>query len=139
MVTGRAYAGADRRFDGLGGDSAEDGCLRSAANRHADLLGASNREYQYSGGASVASIVLGAFAALAQTDFKRLVAYSSVNHMGYATLGIFVIAAQGGSFDDKCGALTGAMLQMFNPRHQFGSALLYGGCIYETHAHAQSG
>ena len=38
---------------------------------------------------ALASIVFGAFAALAQTDFKRLVAYSSVNHMGYAMLGIF--------------------------------------------------
>ena len=85
-------------------------------------------------GLSVASIVFGAFAALAQTDFKRLVAYSSVNHMGYATLGIFAVAAQGGAFDDKSATLTGAMLQMFN--HGISSAALFFmvGCIYErTH------
>src|SRR5207245_11649521 len=38
----------------------------------------------------VVSIIYGAFAAMAQTDFKRLVAYSSVSHMGYVLLGIAV-------------------------------------------------
>jgi NADH-quinone oxidoreductase subunit M len=37
------------------------------------------------------SIIYGAFAAMAQTDFKRLVAYSSVSHMGYVTLGLAVV------------------------------------------------
>jgi NADH-quinone oxidoreductase subunit M len=83
-----------------------------------------------------ASIVFGAFAALAQTDFKRLVAYSSVNHMGYAMLGIFAAAAVAGPemFNDKSAALNGAMLQMFN--HGISSAALFFmvGCIYErTH------
>ena len=39
----------------------------------------------------VVSILYGAFAAMAQTDFKRLVAYSSVSHMGYVTLGLAVM------------------------------------------------
>jgi NADH-quinone oxidoreductase subunit M len=85
-----------------------------------------------------ASIVFGAFAALAQTDFKRLVAYSSVNHMGYAMLGIFATAASVSDpvkfFDEKSAALNGAMLQMFN--HGISSAALFFlvGCIYErTH------
>ena len=85
-----------------------------------------------------ASIVFGAFAALAQTDFKRLVAYSSVNHMGYAMLGIFVAAASAPHvkdlLDDKAAALNGAMLQMFN--HGISSAALFFmvGVIYErTH------
>lgn len=87
-------------------------------------------------GLSVASIVLGAFAALAQTDFKRLVAYSSVNHMGYAMLGIFATAAVAGPefFNEKSAALNGALLQMFN--HGISSAALFFmvGCIYErTH------
>ncbi len=38
----------------------------------------------------VVSMVYGAFAALAQKDFKRMVAYSSVSHMGYVTLGLVV-------------------------------------------------
>ncbi len=85
-----------------------------------------------------ASIVFGAFAALAQTDFKRLVAYSSVNHMGYAMLGIFVAAASGTHVTDllneKAAALNGAMLQMFN--HGISSAALFFmvGVVYErTH------
>jgi NADH-quinone oxidoreductase subunit M len=87
---------------------------------------------------ALASIVFGAFAALAQTDFKRLVAYSSVNHMGYAMLGIFATVASAPNVADianeKSAALNGAMLQMFN--HGISSAALFFlvGVIYErTH------
>jgi NADH-quinone oxidoreductase subunit M len=85
-----------------------------------------------------ASIVFGAYAALAQTDFKRLVAYSSVNHMGYAMLGILAAVASAPNVADvaneKSAALNGAMLQMFN--HGISSAALFFlvGVIYErTH------
>ena len=85
-----------------------------------------------------ASIVFGAFAALAQTDFKRLVAYSSVNHMGYAMLGIFAVVASANNvqnvMNEKAAALNGAMLQMFN--HGISAAALFFlvGVIYErTH------
>jgi NADH-quinone oxidoreductase subunit M len=85
-----------------------------------------------------ASIVFGAFAAMAQTDFKRLVAYSSVNHMGYAMLGILAAVASAPNVADvaneKAAALNGAMLQMFN--HGISSAALFFmvGVIYErTH------
>jgi NADH-quinone oxidoreductase subunit M len=87
---------------------------------------------------ALASIVFGAFAALAQTDFKRLVAYSSVNHMGYAMLGIFATVAAAPNVADvvneKAAALNGAVLQMFN--HGISSAALFYlvGVIYErTH------
>ncbi len=88
---------------------------------------------------ALASIVLGAFAALAQTDFKRLVAYSSVNHMGYAMLGIFATAATAGPemLNEKAAALNGAVLQMFN--HGISSAALFFmvGVIYDrTHTRA---
>ena len=46
-------------------------------------------------GIGVVSMVYGAFAAMAQTDFKRLVAYSSVSHMGYVVLGLGVWSACG--------------------------------------------
>jgi NADH-quinone oxidoreductase subunit M len=85
-----------------------------------------------------ASIVFGAYAALAQTDFKRLVAYSSVNHMGYAMLGIFATVASVTNVRDivneKAAALNGAVSQMFN--HGISSAALFFmvGVIYErTH------
>jgi len=87
---------------------------------------------------ALASIIFGAFAALAQTDFKRLVAYSSVNHMGYAMLGIFATVAAAPNVADvvneKAAALNGAILQMFN--HGISSAALFFlvGVIYErTH------
>ncbi len=45
---------------------------------------------------SVAAILYGAYMALAQTDLKKLIAYSSVSHMGFVTLGIFVLNSRGG-------------------------------------------
>ncbi|MDA1050099.1 MAG: NADH-quinone oxidoreductase subunit M [Planctomycetota bacterium] len=63
----------------------------------------------------VVSMVYGAFAALAQTDFKRLVAYSSVSHMGYVVLGLGVWSARGGNLynaDYWNMGMQGAMFQM---------------------------
>ncbi len=57
---------------------------------------------------SLIAIVYGAIVALVQPDLKKLIAYSSVSHMGFVTLGIFVFTEQG---------LHGAMLQMISPRH----------------------
>jgi NADH-quinone oxidoreductase subunit M len=66
-------------------------------------------------GLGLVSMVYGAFAALAQKDFKRLVAYSSVSHMGYVLLGIGVWSAVAGTqFNSdywKMG-MNGAMFQM---------------------------
>jgi NADH-quinone oxidoreductase subunit M len=89
-------------------------------------------------------VVLGAFAALGQNDIKRLVAYSSVNHMGFVALGIAVYAAvygrmyvsgsDGGMLQDAILAGNGAVLQMFN--HGLSSAgmfLLAGAIYHKTH------
>jgi NADH-quinone oxidoreductase subunit M len=79
------------------------------------------------------AIVFGAFASFGQTDFKRLVAYSSVNHMGFVLLGIAAAAAASGTLDANI-ALNGAVLQMFN--HGLSSAGMFFlvGVIYErTH------
>ncbi|MGD8752714.1 MAG: NADH-quinone oxidoreductase subunit M, partial [Anaerolineales bacterium] len=82
---------------------------------------------------ATAAIIFGAFASYGQDDFKRLVAYSSVNHMGFVVLGIAAAAwAQGG--EDAVIALNGAVLQMFN--HGLSSAGMFFlvGVIYErTH------
>jgi NADH-quinone oxidoreductase subunit M len=56
-------------------------------------------------GLSIAAIVYGGFLAFVQTDWKRLIAYSSVSHMGMVTLGLFVIAPS---------ALSGSLLQQIN-------------------------
>ena len=71
---------------------------------------------------SVIGIIYGSLLALAQTDMKKLIAYSSVAHMGYVTLGIFV----------PCGiGYTGAVFQMIS--HAFISSALFMsvGFIYE--------
>lgn len=74
---------------------------------------------------SVAAIIYGGFTALAQSDMKRLVAYSSVAHMGFVTLGIFVLNSRG---------VEGAILQMINHGITTGALFLCVGIIYErTH------
>ncbi len=76
-------------------------------------------------GLSVVAIVYGGFLALAQTDLKKLIAYSSVSHMGFVTLGLFTFNQNG---------LIGAVLQMFNHGIATGALFLVIGLIYErTH------
>ena len=58
------------------------------------------------------SVAYGALLALAQTDLKRLVAYTSVNHMGYVVIGVAAAAASGISADARDLAIDGAVLQM---------------------------
>ena len=71
---------------------------------------------------SVVSIIYGGFLALAQEDVKKLVAYSSVSHMGFVTLGLFTFNAKG---------VEGAVLQMFNHGITTGALFLFVGLIYE--------
>jgi NADH-quinone oxidoreductase subunit M len=80
------------------------------------------------------SIVYGAYVAMAQKDFKKLIAYSSVNHMGYVMLGFAAGAALTGAAADKSIAVSGAVLQMFNHGVITGALFLLVGVIYErTH------
>jgi NADH-quinone oxidoreductase subunit M len=82
---------------------------------------------------ATAAIVFGAFASYAQTDFKRLVAYSSVNHMGFVVLGIAAAALASGTTDATI-ALNGAILQMFNHGLSAAGMFFLVGVIYErTH------
>ncbi len=71
---------------------------------------------------SVAGIVYGGLAALAQADMKKLVAYSSVGHMGFCTLGIFALNVQG---------IEGATLVMINHGVTTGALFICVGIIYE--------
>ena len=84
---------------------------------------------------ATAAIVFGAFASYAQTDFKRLVAYSSVNHMGFVVLGIAAAAFAAGRDDlSSTIALNGAILQMFNHGLSAAGMFFLVGVIYErTH------
>ena len=75
---------------------------------------------------SIIAIIYGAFLALAQTDMKKLIAYSSVSHMGFITMGLFLFNKDG---------IEGGMLQMFN--HGITTSALFTcvGLIYErTHS-----
>jgi NADH-quinone oxidoreductase subunit M len=89
-------------------------------------------------GLGAVSMVYGAFAALAQTDFKRLVAYSSVSHMGYVVLGIGVwtaTAANGYDFNYWALGMSGAMFQMI--AHGISSAGMFFlvGVLYDRVHH----
>ncbi|MDD5467419.1 MAG: NADH-quinone oxidoreductase subunit M [Anaerolineales bacterium] len=82
---------------------------------------------------AVMAIIFGAFASYGQSDFKRLVAYSSVNHMGFVVLGIAAAAYAVGSEDAHL-ALNGAVLQMFNHGLSAAGMFFLVGVIYErTH------
>jgi len=75
---------------------------------------------------AVATVVMGAWAAAAQKDLKRVFAYSSVNHLGYCLLGIFALAvpAVGAAAQaNQAAALNGVILQMFN--HGITAAALF--------------
>lgn len=82
---------------------------------------------------AVAAIIFGAFGSLGQTDFKRLVAYSSVNHMGFVVLGIAAAGLAAGTADAHI-AMSGAVLQMFNHGLSAAGMFFLVGVIYErTH------
>ena len=74
---------------------------------------------------AVVGIIYGAVNALIQTDIKRLVAYSSVSHLGFVVLGVFAFTQQ---------AVTGGVLQMVNHGLATGALFLLVGMVYErTH------
>jgi NADH-quinone oxidoreductase subunit M len=71
---------------------------------------------------AVVGIIYGALMALVQSDIKKLVAYSSVSHLGFVVLGIFAFTSQG---------LDGAVLQMVNHGVSTGALFLLVGMIYD--------
>ena len=85
------------------------------------------------------NVIWGGLCALAQTDLKKLVAYSSINHMGYALLGMAAVVAagsmNGGDLKAAQAGLSGAVFQMFN--HGTISAMLFilVGVIYDRAHH----
>ena len=73
---------------------------------------------------SVAGIIYGALVALVQWDMKRLIAYSSVSHLGFCTLGLFSVNRLG---------IEGAALQMINHGISTGALFAIVGMIYERY------
>ena len=74
----------------------------------------------------VISIVYGAYVALGQSDFKKMVAYSSVSHMGFVLLGMAALTERG---------MNGAALQMFNHGTSSAACFLLVGVIYDRAHH----
>ena len=72
------------------------------------------------------NVLYGAFCAMAQKDLKRLVAYSSVSHMGFVMLGLAAMTSLG---------VNGAVLQMFNHGTSTAMMFLLVGIIYERSHH----
>jgi NADH-quinone oxidoreductase subunit M len=77
---------------------------------------------------AVINIVYGALCAMAQTDFKKLVAYSSISHMGFVLLGMASGTQQG---------MNGAILQMFNHGTITAMLFLLVGVIYDRAHHRE--
>src|SRR5262245_3092583 len=73
---------------------------------------------------AVIGIIYGAFCALAQDDVKRLVAYSSVSHLGFCMLGMFALNYEG---------LSGSLMQMINHGLSTGALFLIVGMLYERY------
>lgn len=71
---------------------------------------------------AVIAIVYGAFLAMSQSDMKRLVAYSSISHMGFIMLGVFAFSQS---------SLEGAVLQLFNHGITAGALFLCVGLLYD--------
>ncbi|WP_461209048.1 complex I subunit 4 family protein [Desulfocurvus sp. DL9XJH121] len=71
---------------------------------------------------SIASIIYGGLTALGQSDMKKLIAYSSVGHMGFVTLGIFIFNMRG---------VEGAIMQMLNHGITTGALFMLVGAVYE--------
>lgn len=73
---------------------------------------------------AVIGVIYGAFCALAQDDIKRLVAYSSVSHLGFAMVGLFALNEVG---------MAGSLLQMVNHGLSTGALFLLVGMLYERY------
>ncbi len=85
-------------------------------------------------------IIYGALVAMAQSDLKKLVAYSSVNHMGYVMLGVAAAAAAFGQPDKAAAATTalnGAVFEMVAHGVITGALFLIVGVIYDYRAHTR--
>ncbi|MBI4358758.1 MAG: NADH-quinone oxidoreductase subunit M [Candidatus Omnitrophica bacterium] len=76
----------------------------------------------YMGILAIIGIIYGGFVAFAQKDFKKMVAYSSVSHMGFVLLGLAVFTTTG---------MNGALLQMFNHAMITGGLFLLVGVLYD--------
>jgi NADH-quinone oxidoreductase subunit M len=110
----RARRGADRRLGGAGRDHAEDRRVRLPALHPADRPDASRTLSGFVIALSLIAVVYIGLVALVQKDMKKLIAYSSISHMGFVTLGFFLFSQLG---------IEGGLAQMIS--HGFVSAAMF--------------
>ncbi len=123
LAAGRPHPGAHRRLGDPGRRAAEAGLVRLPALRPAHVPGRRGRTSRSSWPCCRwSAIVYGALVAMVQTDIKKLVAYSSVSHMGFIMLGIASMTVLG---------TQGAMLQMLNHGISTGALFLLVGMLYD--------
>ncbi len=83
----------------------------------------------------IVSVLYGALVALAQTDLKRMIAYTSVNHMGYVVLAVGAAGVVGGSDEQaRAVAVTGAVTQMVSHGLITGALFLLAGVLHDRAA-----
>ncbi len=129
LVARRPRRGAHRDLGHPRRRAPEDGHLRHLADQLPDP--ARSATQWFSGALAllgVVNIVYGALCAMAQTDLKKLVAYSSVSHMGYCLLGMAALTPAG---------MNGALFQMFNHGTTTAMLFLLVGVIYDRAHHRE--
>ena len=125
LAARRAHRGAHGRVGGAGERPAEDGDVRIPALLPAAAAATRPRiptVVTIVAVLSIIGIVYGALACLMQKDWKKLVAYSSVSHLGFCTLGIFALNPAG---------ISGSIIQQINHGISTGMLFLIVGVVYE--------
>ena len=125
MVAARACRAPTAGSVLLAGVLLEAGHVRHFATVPADVsVRVRERWHSADGGLGVAGIIYGSLCALAQRDIKKLVAYSSVAHLGFCVLGLFALNAAG---------ISGGVLQMINHGLSTGALFLLVGMVYDRY------
>ncbi len=122
MAARRARRSADRWLDHSGRDHAEAWCVRLPALLAADCPDASHELAGFVIALSLIAVVYIGFVALVQSDMKKLVAYSSIAHMGFVTLGFFIFNPMG---------MTGGIVQMISHGFVSGAMFFCIGVMYD--------
>ena len=122
LAARRARRSADRRLGDAGRRAAEDGHLRPAALQRRTLPRAGAANAPWITALAIIGIIYGALVAMVQPNIKRLIAYTSVSHLGFVVLGIFSFTQMG---------VDGAVYQMLNHGVSTGALFMLLGMIYD--------
>ena len=127
LAARRPRRGAHRRLGHTRRHPAQDGRLRLPPLLPTDVprrVAHLSRRFVFT--LSVVAIIYTSLVALVQEDMKKLIAYSSVAHMGFVTMGLFAFTEQG---------IQGAIFQMVSHGIVSGALFLCVGVVYDQHAH----